>query len=79
MEIPKEDMIIQFQDIVSEAKKRDKELLDRVIPQVYNQDGLEKLKLFILSSSVIYTLYASPDSAEEALDFISNHKEIEAD
>ena len=78
MEIPKEDMIIQFQDIVSEAKKRDKELLDRVIPQVYNQDMFGEIEAIYPFQHVIYTLYASPDSAEEALDFISKHKEIEA-
>ena len=78
MEIPKEDMIIQFQDIVSEAKKRDKELLDRVIPQVYNQDMFGEIEAIYPFQHVIYTLYSSPDSAEEVLDFISKHKEIEA-
>ena len=29
MEIPKEDRITQFKELVSEANKRDKELLDR--------------------------------------------------
>ena len=78
MEIPKEDMITQFQDIVSEAKKRDKELLDRVIPQIYNQEMFGEIESIYPFKHVIYTLYASPDSAEEALDFISKHKEIEA-
>ena len=78
MEIPKEDMIIQFQDIVSEAKKRDKELLDRVIPQVYNQDMFGEIEAIYPFQHVIYTLYASPDSAEEVIDFISKHDEIEA-
>ena len=78
MEIPKEDMIIQFQDIVSEAKKRDKELLDRVIPQVYNQDMFGEIEAIYPFQHVIYTLYSSPDSAEEVIDFISKHDEIEA-
>ena len=34
MEISKEDRITQFKELVSEANKRDKELLDRVIPQI---------------------------------------------
>lgn len=78
MEIPKEDMITQFQDIVSEAKKRDKELLDRVIPQVYNQEMFGEIEAIYPFRHVIYTLYASPDNAEEVLEFISKHKEIEA-
>ncbi|MFR4755596.1 MAG: glycerophosphodiester phosphodiesterase family protein [Streptococcus parasanguinis] len=78
MEIPKEDMITQFQDIVSEAKKRDKELLDRVIPQIYNQEMFGEIESIYPFKHVIYTLYASPDSGEEVLDFIAKHKEIEA-
>ena len=78
MEIPKEDMITQFQEIVSEAKKRDKELLDRVIPQVYNQEMFGEIEAIYPFRHVIYTLYASPDNAEEVLEFISKHKEIEA-
>lgn len=78
MEIPKEDMITQFQDIVSEAKKRDKELLDRVIPQIYNQEMFGEIEAIYPFRHVIYTLYASPDNAEEVLEFISKHKEIEA-
>ena len=78
MEIPKEDMITQFQDIVSEAKKRDKELLDRVIPQIYNQEMFGEIESIYPFQHVIYTLYSSPDSAEEVIDFISKHDEIEA-
>lgn len=78
MEIPKEDRITQFKELVSEANKRDKELLDRVIPQIYNQEMFGEIEAIYPFKHVIYTLYASPDSAEEVLDFISKHKEIEA-
>lgn len=78
MEIPKEDRITQFKELVSEANKRDKELLDRVIPQIYHQDMFGEIESIYPFKHVIYTLYASPDSGEEVLDFIAKHKEIEA-
>lgn len=78
MEIPKEDRITQFKELVSEANKRDKELLDRVIPQIYHQEMFGEIESIYPFKHVIYTLYASPDSGEEVLDFIAKHKEIEA-
>lgn len=78
MEIPKEDTITQFEQIVTEAKNRDESLLDRVIPQIYNQEMYQEITSIYPFQHIIYTLYASPDSAEEVLDFISKHKEIEA-
>ena len=78
MEIPKEDRIKQFKELVSEANKRDKELLDRVIPQIYHQEMFGEIESIYPFKHVIYTLYASPDSGEEVLDFIAKHKEIEA-
>ncbi len=71
-------MIISlWEDIVSEAKKRDKEYWDVDLAQVYNQDMFEKLKLFILPACYLYHSYASPDSAEEVIDYFK-HDEIEA-
>ena len=78
MEISKEDRITQFKELVSEANKRDKELLDRVIPQIYHQEMFGEIESIYPFKHVIYTLYASPDSGEEVLDFIAKHKEIEA-
>ena len=78
MEIPEEDRITQFKELVSEANKRDKELLDRVIPQIYHQEMFGEIESIYPFKHVIYTLYASPDSGEEVLDFIAKHKEIEA-
>ena len=78
MEIPKEDRITQFKELVSEANKRDEELLDRVIPQIYHQEMFGEIESIYPFKHVIYTLYASPDSGEEVLDFIAKHKEIEA-
>ena len=78
MEIPKEDRITQFKELVSEANKRDKELLYRVIPQIYHQEMFGEIESIYPFKHVIYTLYASPDSGEEVLDFIAKHKEIEA-
>ena len=78
MEISKEDRITQFKELVSEANKRDKELLDRVIPQIYHQEMFGEIESIYPFKHVIYTLYASSDSGEEVLDFIAKHKEIEA-
>ncbi len=59
MEIPKEDMIIQFQDIVSEAKKRDKWNYWIVrIPQVYNQDISSRNKAIYPFSMLSIPLYS---------------------
>ena len=49
-----------------------------MIPQIYHQDMFGEIEAIYPFKHVIYTLYASPDSAEEVLDFISKHKEIEA-
>lgn len=78
MEIPKEDTVTQFEQIVTEAKNRDESLLDRVIPQIYNQEMFGEIESIYPFQHIIYTLYSSPDSAEEVIDFISKHKEIEA-
>lgn len=78
MEIPKEDTVTQFEEIVTEAKNRDESLLDRVIPQIYNQEMYQEITEIYPFQHIIYTLYASPDSSEEVLDFISKHEEIEA-
>lgn len=78
MEIPKEDTVTQFEQIVTEAKNRDESLLDRVVPQIYNQEMFGEIEAIYPFQHIIYTLYSSPDSAEEVIDFISKHKEIEA-
>ena len=47
MEISKEDRITQFKELVSEANKRDKELLDRVIPQIYHQRDVWRNRIYL--------------------------------
>ena len=51
MEIPREDRITQFKELVSEANKRDKELLDRVIPQIYHQEMFGEIESIYPSST----------------------------
>ncbi len=75
MEIPK----ARYDHSISRSlfqRKNDKELLDQCDSQAYNQEMFGEISYLVLSASVIYTLYASPDNAEEVLEFISKHKEI---
>lgn len=78
MEIPEEEMMKQFQEIYRAAISRDSELLNRIIPQIYSRDMYDKISTIFEYPNVIYTLYASGDTEEEVLDFVTNHKNIKA-
>ena len=54
---------------VIEALEYDASVLDRVIIQIYNQKMLESVMDIYEFKSVLYTLYSSSDTDEEALDF----------
>ena len=75
-EISEIDMLIQFSEIIEEAKKRDPKLLNRIIPQIYNEDMLEKINSIYRFETVIYTAYAAPYSANDIIQFSANHKEV---
>ncbi|GAA4859276.1 hypothetical protein GCM10023310_43100 [Paenibacillus vulneris] len=59
----------QFQIIVS-AANHDPELLNRVIPQIYNQGMLDDIKSIYDFHNIIYTLYMSPDTNEQVIEFV---------
>lgn len=59
-----------FEYLVNVAKQYDESILDRVIVQVYNQNMYWQVKDIYDFKSVVYTLYASPDSNEDVLDFV---------
>ncbi|HEM3457664.1 TPA: glycerophosphodiester phosphodiesterase [Streptococcus suis] len=75
-EVSKEEMITQFTEIYNEAMKRDPELLNRIVPQVYNEDMFHSIQSIFKFPSVIYTLYATQSSAEAITQFANANPEI---
>lgn len=71
-----DEMKLQFTEIVNEAMKRDPELLNRIIPQIYNEEMYALIREIYDFPEVIYTLYASQDSADNVLDFVKNNPAI---
>ncbi len=68
MEISKEDRITHLKNLF-QKQTRDKELLDRVIPQIYHQEMFGEIGSIYPFKHVIYTLYASPDSGRRSAGF----------
>lgn len=60
----------QFTLLIEAAQKRDPLLLDRIVPQIYNQTMLEEITKLYPFSEVLYTLYQSKDNDEEVIDFV---------
>jgi len=71
-----QDIRKQFEVIVNIAKDIDESLLNRTIPQVYDQNCYNILMDVYPFESVIYTLYQSPDSDEEVVGFVAGHDNI---
>jgi len=61
----------QIELLVDTAKKMDESLLNRIIPQVYDQNCYDILMKVYPFDSVIYTLYESSDTPEEVVDFVA--------
>ncbi|MEC0370729.1 phosphatidylinositol-specific phospholipase C/glycerophosphodiester phosphodiesterase family protein [Paenibacillus chibensis] len=72
-----EDMKRELEMLVHAAKERNPELLERVVPQIYNQPMLKTVQDIYSFPSLIYTLYATKDTDEEVIEFVGNH-EIDA-
>lgn len=66
----------EFQVLCNEAIKRDPSLLDRVIPQVYNNEMYEAVMEVYSFKNVIYTTYATPASSKEIIDFCIDYPNI---
>ena len=66
----------QFQIIVDEARKLDESLLKRIVPQIYNRTMYDWITEIYPFESIIYTLYASPDSDKEVVDFVKDKEAI---
>lgn len=54
--------------LLNEIKEKYEIMMPRIIPQVYNQDEFKKAKELGFEN-IIYTLYESPDTDEEVVEF----------
>ena len=64
--------IKQFEQLVNTAKKMDESLLKRIVPQVYDQHCYNILMGVYAFDSIIYTLYESPDTPGEVIEFVAD-------
>lgn len=72
-ETTKENINSEFSVLVDTAQKINKDILERVIPQIYNQEMLPLIKNLYNFENIIYTLYASHDSNEQVIDFVAKN------
>ena len=70
------ETLLQFQLIYDAAKERDLTLLDRIIPQIYNEYMYELIMSVYEFPSIIYTVYATDASADEVIYFAEKHQNI---
>lgn len=67
---------MQFQLIYDEAMKRSPELLNRVIPQIYNEEMYDMVMSVYDFPSIIYTAYAAPYSSVDIIEFANKYNNI---
>lgn len=65
----KVSILLQFSQLVRYAQSVDESVLSRLIPQIYNENMLIPVMSVYPFSSVIYTLYQSGSTLDEAIDF----------
>lgn len=65
----KKEVEEQFQLLVYEIKRVNPDILNRVVPQIYNEQMLEWIRRIYHFESVIYTLYQSTSSNDRIIDF----------
>lgn len=59
-----------FGDIVDSAEAKDPALLERIVPQIYNQPMWDQLQGIHPFESIIFTLYTVHDTNEEVTQFV---------
>lgn len=64
------DVTEAFTLIVKACKRTDPRLLERIIPQIYNQPMLETIRSVYPFQSIIYTLYNSRDKDPQVVEFV---------
>jgi len=62
----------QFSQIIKSAHY-DPAILNRIIPQIYNQEMLTTVNNVYKFENIIYTLYSSPDNTEQVLNFVKDN------
>lgn len=70
----KDDVNRIFNKIVEEVKKKDKKLLDRIVPQIYNRDMYYVLNDIYEFNNILYTLYMDNISYNDVIEFVKNNK-----
>lgn len=62
----------QFKELVAVCKSVDASVLDRIIPQIYNEQMYDAVKNQYDFKSIIYTLYTTTSTNAEALEFAAS-------
>ena len=75
--IDSEGARLEFQVIYEEAMKRDPELLNRIVPQIYNNEMYDVVMGIYEFPSIIYTTYATTLTAQEIIEFCKLHDNID--
>ena len=70
------EVYTQFYRLVEIALLKDPKLLDRVIPQIYNEAMYDTVMSLYDFPSVIYTAYATGATGDEIIDFSIAHDNI---
>ena len=75
----KSDLFSGIQKILqSKIVANHPEILDRIIPQIYEPQELSQVLALHPFADIIFTLYKTPITNEEVVDFVANHPEITA-
>lgn len=62
----------QFKEIVKTAREIDESVLDRIIPQIYNEQMYDVVMNEYPFKSIVYTLYATNSTNQQALQFVTS-------
>ncbi|MDR1194057.1 MAG: hypothetical protein LBK98_07845 [Peptococcaceae bacterium] len=77
-DLPEEKLLEQFSLIRDKALARDPSLLERIIPQIYNESMYGQIARIHAWPSVIYTLYATNSPPKSVLAFVAGKEDIKA-
>ncbi len=68
----------EFEIIYREAKNRDEELLNRIVPQLYSFEMYDQVKSVFDFPNMIFTTYASEAAGSDIVSFCVKHQELKA-
>lgn len=75
-ELSEEDTMKQFQIMVDKSKKYGSDVINRVIPQIYNEEMYATIKQVYDFPSIVYTMYANNDSDDVVVEFIKDKPDV---